>query len=67
MELTQQTTALLVRKMLLPGWLKNEEDNPQNEEVVEGEVPNLQMSSTFVGKSPNYKTLRIWGEGRNNS
>ena len=53
--------------MLLPGWLKNEEDNPQNEEVVEGEVPNLQMSSTFVGKSPNYKTLRIWGEGRNNS
>lgn len=32
---------------------------PPNEEVMEGGAPNLQMNSTLIGYTQNYKTSRI--------
>lgn len=45
--------SLIGQKRILPRQLQNEAENPPNEEVIEGEFPNLQINSTLVGYTQN--------------
>lgn len=49
MERKQQTTVTLVRKWVCQGSWKLRKKNPPDEEVIEGEIPDLQINSTLVG------------------
>lgn len=48
MELKRANRSLVGQNTGQPARLKIEEESPQNEEAIKGEVPNLQINTTFV-------------------